>query len=80
MCLTKYAMKVRMISALVGPAVNHQPGDIVDTDEGARWIAFGIAEPADVPATGPIIEAAVLPDAKEVASRLRSKAPRTKAK
>lgn len=33
-----------MISALVGPTINHQPGDIVETDEAARWIEFGIAE------------------------------------
>jgi len=37
-------MKVRILSALVGPAINHQPGDIVETDEATRWIKFGIAE------------------------------------
>lgn len=37
-------MKVRMLTALVGPETNHQPGDIVETSEGARWIVHGIAE------------------------------------
>ncbi|WP_334185092.1 hypothetical protein [Novosphingobium sp.] len=65
-----------MISALVGPTTNHQPGDIVTTDEGARWIEFGIAEAIDVTATKPATEttetAAVAP-AKEAASRCRTK-------
>ncbi|QDK32677.1 hypothetical protein [Sphingomonas sp. IC081] len=67
-----------MKSGLVGPSVNHQPGDIVDTDEGARWIAFGIAEPADAPDTPNTIETAALPDAKEVATRLRAKSTKPK--
>lgn len=71
-------MKVLMLSALVGPSINHQPGDIVETDEGARWIEFGIAEAVDAPvvAATSAIETAEAPITKEVAARLRAKSPR----
>ncbi|MBB4859461.1 hypothetical protein HNO88_002790 [Novosphingobium chloroacetimidivorans] len=67
--------KVRMISALVGPHINHQPGDIVETDEAARWIEFGIAEAVSVARVATPIETAELPLFKETAKRLRAKAP-----
>lgn len=68
-------MKVRMKSALVGPSVNHKPGDIVTTDEGDRWIAFGIAEAADTPAVKPVeaVETATRTAVKETATRRRTK-------
>lgn len=75
-------MKVRMKTGLVGPTVNHKAGDIVDTDEGARWIEFGIAEAvsASVTRAAEAIETAALPPAKEVATRLRAKSTSKAAK
>ncbi|MYL98412.1 hypothetical protein GR702_11620 [Novosphingobium sp. FGD1] len=65
-----------MKTALVGPNVNHKTGEIVETEEGARWIEFGIAEPvAATPAPkSETIEIAALPSAKEVTTRMRAKA------
>ena len=68
-------MKVRMKSALVGPTTNHQPGDIVTTDEGERWIKFGLAEAVEVPTTKPVdaVETATRAAVKETATRRRTK-------
>jgi len=69
-------MQVRMISALVGPTTNHQPGDIVETGEAARWIEFGIAAPIDAPVetkSVEVIETASTPVARETPTRRRTK-------
>ena len=64
-----------MKTGLVGPSVNHKPGDIVTTDEGDRWIAFGIAEAVDAPAVKPVeaVETATRAAVKETATRRRAK-------
>lgn len=68
-------MKVRMKTGLVGPSVNHKPGDIVDTDEGARWIEFGLAEAVDAPEVKSVeaVETATRAAVKETATRRRTK-------
>lgn len=64
-------MKVKMLTALVGPEINHQAGDIVETAEATRWIEAGIAEPVR---DEPKIETAAKPLAKEKAATRTKKA------
>ncbi|GFE77513.1 hypothetical protein NTCA1_51620 [Novosphingobium sp. TCA1] len=64
-----------MKSALAGPTTNYKPGDIVTTDEGARWVKFGIAEPFEAPSAKPVgaLETATRAAVKETATRRRTK-------
>ena len=61
-------MKVRMLTGLQGPEINLAPGDIHETDEGARWCAAGIAEPV-----AEVIETAAKPVKRETATTRKPK-------
>lgn len=72
-------MKVIMKQPLSGPAFNYAKGDIVETDEGARWIEHGIAiefiEPVIETATAsPIIERASISRKRKPSAEVASEA------
>lgn len=58
-----------MLTALAGPEYTYHAGDIVETNEGARWCEHGIAVPVKEERK---LETATKPLAKETAS---TKAP-----